>query len=762
MAIETKKIGIHFEADVSKLIDDVAKANDIFKNTMQKMQSETRETQKVLEEYAKHYGLSIEQTRRVFDRIRKDREEEEQRNTERERIAQNNRRLEMQHYNDRITAVRNLGLAMAGLIAAQATIDKFFDWSKNLTSLDQFSKMIGTATDKVIAFRNAAHENNVEYGSSLGALNRASDYNYKLRYDIGSMSQEQSILARYNSELSNATDSHGREYDATDRMRQWAKALRNFGAYNPQDRIMQRHLAESVAGGDPAMTDWLLSGNINKDLQDHMGQGTKIAGKVKTARDLMQQKAKQDNEKGVIESEAFGNISPIAVKFMEAFNNFLAQHEAMAAFIVNFGQFIILLGTMRSLMKGLPKGVVTGTASPASTEIIPAVSHSTTGSVGSKVTPPSREITLGETATVGKGAIGNAVTPATESITIAETAAKTSRFALSGPVVAGIAAAAAMLYPKQTATDDTFTGRKAADRRRQIETAVNGRLHRSFWSDKLYVEDENGNFIYLNDNNESVNSIKKRMENVVEKRKKTEEKWNPLGWIFPQAHGEERRPDPDSEPHYRRSDVPTKQSSIRPNEAFKAAAEFFTSKGLSAEQTAGLLARMEKESGGRYDAQNPHGSAYGLFQWTTPRQKDFKRVFGYDIHQAGMNDQLRFLWWELNNTEARGYRKLLGANSPYDAGYAVSKDIIRPGSSEAEQLREAMVTGDRARLWYDRLPAMMNGNTTNNNNNSTANHHYSINVHVNGQTNGKALADEIKRNLPGPSHHATQTNNGLW
>ena len=87
MAIETGKIGVHIEADYSKFIDDVAKAGDIFEASMHKMQREAGETQKKLEEFAKHYGISVQEVKQVIDRIKKDQDDEYKRNVERERIA---------------------------------------------------------------------------------------------------------------------------------------------------------------------------------------------------------------------------------------------------------------------------------------------------------------------------------------------------------------------------------------------------------------------------------------------------------------------------------------------------------------------------------------------------------------------------------------------------------------------------------------------------------------------------------------------------
>lgn len=728
MAIETGKIGVHIEADYSKFINDVAKAGDLFETSMRKMQHEAGETQKRLEAFAKRYGISVQEVKQVIDRIKKDQDDEYKRNVERERIAQNNRRLELQYYNDRISAVRNLGMAMAGLVASQMTINKFFDWSKNLTSLDQFSKIVGTATDKVIAFRNAAHENNVDYNSSYNALSRANDYNYNLRYNIGAMSKEDRILAAYNSDLTRSTDKNGREYDSTDRLIQQSRALQTFGKMNPQDNMMKRHLALYYAHGDAALAEMLLSGNMEKEIREHMGQGKSIANGIENARKAMQNKAKIENEKGVIESDAFNNISPLAIKFMEEFNKFLANHEAMSAYIVNFAQLVLLIGTLTSLSKGINN--------------------------------------------IGGGLFGGGLAGVLAGKQNGGGALKNIKGGLLLPLISRLSLILALTSPLSGDTFETPEQKSKRlksindltknhdqmlannkDRISDIEKNLGVKVDYSYYNGKFFIADKKGNFLlYVDDLNESLPQLKDKIETV-----KKPSKWNPFNWIFPSAHGEERHTDP----YYRREDALTHQSAVNPTEAFRTAADFFISKGFSRAQVAGLLSRMEKESGGRYNAQNPYGSAYGLFQWTTARQKDFKQIFGYDIHNSSTKDQLNFLWWELNHTESAGYKRLKTAMSPYDAGYAVSKNIIRPGANIAEQINEAIKTGDRARSWYDKIPLMLNRGSSANTTNNTANNNYTINVHVTGKTDGKTLAEEIRRHLPGPSTHATQTANGL-
>lgn len=713
MAIETGKIGIHIEADYSKFINDVAKAGDLFKTSMLKMQHEAGETQKRLEEFAKRYGISVQEVKQVIDRIKKDQDDEYKRNVERERISQNNRRLELQYYNDRISAVRNLGMAMAGLVASQMTINKFFDWSKNLTSLDQFSKIVGTATDKVIAFRNAAHENNVDYNSSYNALSRANDYNYNLRYNIGAMSKEDRILAAYNSELTRSTDKNGREYDSTDRLIQQSRALQKFGEINPQDNMMKRHLALYYANGDAALAELLLSGKIENEIRGHMGQGKSIAKGIENARKAMQNKAKIENEKGVIESDAFNNISPLAIKFMEEFNKFLANHEAMSAYIVNFAQFVLLIGTLTGVLKSIP-GIGKGNAG-----LINEIVGNKNGGGALKNTKGGFLLPL-----ISSISIPLALTSPLSGDTFETPEQKSKRLKSINDLTKN--------------HDQMLANNK--DRISDIEKNLGVKVDYSYYNGKFFIADKKGNFLlYVDDLNESLPQLKDKIETV-----KKPSKWNPFNWIFPSAHGEERHTDP----YYRREDAPTlKNARDTPDASINDKQAYLRSLEQKYGLPAGILdAQWNKESGrGRHLLSR--AGAKGDFQF----MDGTAREYGVNVNDfySSASGAARYL-----TDLKRKFGSVDKALAAYNWGAGnLQKDLNRHGNRWFEYLP------DETRNYVNGI--MNQQGAVNNTNNNTVNNRYTINVHVNGKTDGKTLAEEIRRHLPGPSTHATQTANGL-
>lgn len=713
MAIETGKIGIHIEADCSKFIDDVAKAGDLFKTSMLKMQHEAGETQKRLEEFAKRYGISVQEVKQVIDRIKKDQDDEYKRNVERERIAQNNRRLELQYYNDRISAVRNLGMAMAGLVASQMTINKFFDWSKNLTGLDQFSKIVGTATDKVIAFRNAAHENNVDYNSSYNALSRANDYNYNLRYNIGAMSKEDRILAAYNSELTRSTDKNGREYDSTDRLIQQSRALQKFGEINPQDNMMKRHLALYYANGDAALAELLLSGKIENEIRGHMGQGKSIAKGIENARKAMQNKAKIENEKGVIESDAFNNISPLAIKFMEEFNKFLANHEAMSAYIVNFAQFVLLIGTLTGVLKSIP-GIGKGNAG-----LINEIVGNKNGGGALKNTKGGFLLPL-----ISSLSIPLALTSPLSGDTFETPEQKSKRLKSINDLTKN--------------HDQMLANNK--DRISDIEKNLGVKVDYSYYNGKFFITDKKGNFLlYVDDLNESLPQLKDKIETV-----NKPSKWNPFNWIFPSAHGEERHTDP----YYRREDAPTlKNARDTPDASINDKQAYLRSLEQKYGLPAGILdAQWNKESGrGRHLLSR--AGAKGDFQF----MDGTAREYGVNVNDfySSASGAARYL-----TDLKRKFGSVDKALAAYNWGAGnLQKDLNRHGNRWFEYLP------DETRNYVNGI--MNQQGAVNNTNNNTVNNRYTINVHVNGKTDGKTLAEEIRRHLPGPSTHATQTANGL-
>lgn len=108
--------------------------------------------------------------------------------------------------------------------------------------------------------------------------------------------------------------------------------------------------------------------------------------------------------------------------------------------------------------------------------------------------------------------------------------------------------------------------------------------------------------------------------------------------------------------------------------------DFFRRKGWSNEQARGIAAGIKAENGALDPtAKNPTSSAYGLGQWLTPRQKDFRRVMGKPVQGSSAREQMEFIDWELRNTEAKAGRRIAATRTAHDALYSYVHDNMRPG-----------------------------------------------------------------------------------
>lgn len=101
----------------------------------------------------------------------------------------------------------------------------------------------------------------------------------------------------------------------------------------------------------------------------------------------------------------------------------------------------------------------------------------------------------------------------------------------------------------------------------------------------------------------------------------------------------------------------------------KAALNFFIGKGLTPAQAAGIVGNLQAESGMGINpgAVGDGGKAIGIAQWHPDRRANFERAFKKPFGQSTFQDQLNFIWWELNNTERNAMNKLRSARSAEQA-----------------------------------------------------------------------------------------------
>lgn len=119
------------------------------------------------------------------------------------------------------------------------------------------------------------------------------------------------------------------------------------------------------------------------------------------------------------------------------------------------------------------------------------------------------------------------------------------------------------------------------------------------------------------------------------------------------------------------------------------ALRFFTSKGWTPQQAAGIVANLEAESGLRTNAYGDNMQAYGIAQWHKDRQQAFEQFTGRSIKGSSLQDQLAFVNHELQTSEKRAGDKLRQADNAYSAGALVSMLYERPAAAQAEAARRA-------------------------------------------------------------------------
>jgi LysM repeat protein len=123
----------------------------------------------------------------------------------------------------------------------------------------------------------------------------------------------------------------------------------------------------------------------------------------------------------------------------------------------------------------------------------------------------------------------------------------------------------------------------------------------------------------------------------------------------------------------------------------KIALDYFVQQGWSPEQAAGLVANLQAESGKNLNpsAYNPGEQAYGIAQWRGPRQQKFAKEIGKSLQGSSLEDQLKFVQWELTHTESRAAQALKGAKTAKDAA-AIVDHYYERSNGQARQKRMAM------------------------------------------------------------------------
>ena len=123
---------------------------------------------------------------------------------------------------------------------------------------------------------------------------------------------------------------------------------------------------------------------------------------------------------------------------------------------------------------------------------------------------------------------------------------------------------------------------------------------------------------------------------------------------------------------------PPKVSAVDGTAANKIAAGLIELGVKNPEAIAGFMGGIYGES--RFDpkAKNDLGGGhYGIAQWGKTRQGEFERLFGKPIQQSTIDEQVRFMQYELQNKEQGTLKQLLAAKSR-EAGVQANLGYERP------------------------------------------------------------------------------------
>jgi hypothetical protein len=125
---------------------------------------------------------------------------------------------------------------------------------------------------------------------------------------------------------------------------------------------------------------------------------------------------------------------------------------------------------------------------------------------------------------------------------------------------------------------------------------------------------------------------------------------------------------------------------------------FFEQQGWSRNKAAGIAANLSTESSLNPHAMGDNGQAYGLAQWHGDRQKAFADWAGRGIQGSSLEDQLKFVQYELTrgNEKAAGDMLRNAPDDPRIAGAIVSSQFERPKDTVGEATRRGNLASQLA------------------------------------------------------------------
>lgn len=120
----------------------------------------------------------------------------------------------------------------------------------------------------------------------------------------------------------------------------------------------------------------------------------------------------------------------------------------------------------------------------------------------------------------------------------------------------------------------------------------------------------------------------------------------------------------------------------------------FVDMGWTKAQAQGIVANLQRESGGKADARGDNGAAYGVAQWHPDRQAAFAKWAGHDIRKSTRDEQLAFVNYELRRHPEYGGPALAASKDASSAAEIVSRLFERPANADSEAaIRASMAAG---------------------------------------------------------------------
>lgn len=109
--------------------------------------------------------------------------------------------------------------------------------------------------------------------------------------------------------------------------------------------------------------------------------------------------------------------------------------------------------------------------------------------------------------------------------------------------------------------------------------------------------------------------------------------------------------------------------------------QFFINKGLTKTQAKGIYGNLMQESNGKLNILSKDGyNSYGLAQWTGPRKV---RLFSLYGNKPSKQQQLEFIWIELNSTHKNALKALQNSQTVEEATKAFMDKFEKPAAYAA-------------------------------------------------------------------------------